>query len=220
MALSPVRSTRPTLADAAYQSIVDAVMCGDIESGHRLIMDQLAEQLDISRTPVRDALHRLEREGLIEPTGRRGYVVRAIDDNEVEQIYTAREAIEGYAARLLVEPWEAEQLAPRFAQVLDLAASEQDGTPAGSFAANRAVHRGVVELTGNRFLMTSFDGLWDLGLAVFAFVQRFPINAEQDDVIGDHQPLVAAFGSGDGDRAQAVMISHIREGFGRYQTTG
>lgn len=220
MALSPVRPVRPTLADAAYQSIVDAVMSGDIGPGYRLIMDQLAQELDISRTPVRDALHRLEREGLIEPTGRRGYVVRVVDDNEVEQIYTAREAIEGYAARLLVESFDPSDLVARFSVSLERAAHKQDGTSAGSFAANRAVHRSVVELTDNRFLLTSFDGLWGLGLAVFAFIQRFPVDAESDDVVGDHQGLVAAFASGDADAAQAAMIMHIRDGFGRYQTTG
>ncbi len=225
MPLSPVGALRPTLADAAYQSIVEAVMAGDIGPGHRLIMDQLAEQLEISRTPVRDALHRLEREGLIEPTGRRGFVVRVIDDDEVAQIYTAREAIEGYAARLLVEvnvagDGEDLSIAGRFDQAVQQAARVQDGTSAGAFDANRLVHRSIVQLTGNRFLLTSFDDLWGLGLAIFAFIQRFPVNPGADDVQADHAGLSEAFRTGDADVAQRAMIDHIREGFDRFRATG
>ena len=229
MPLSPVGALRPTLADAAYQSIVDAVMAGEIGPGHRLIMDQLAEQLEISRTPVRDALHRLEREGLIEPTGRRGFVVRVINDDEVAQIYTAREAIEGYAARLLIEVGATKReandagdatVADRFDRAVQTAALAQDGTSAGAFEANRLVHRSVVQLAGNRFLLTSFDDLWGLGLAIFAFIQRFPVDPIADDVQADHAALSSAFRSGEGDLAQRTMIEHIREGFDRFRATG
>ncbi len=219
MSLSPVSKDRLTLADAAYASIVDAVMAGDIGPGHRLIMDQLAGQLEISRTPVREALHRLEREGLIETAGRRGFVVRVLDDDEIAQIYTAREAIEGYAARLLVERRETSDWLDLFTRSLDEATSIEDGTPAGSFAANRLVHRRVVELTGNRFLLSSFDSLWGLGLAVFAFIQRFPVDPEVDDVRADHEALLTAFATGDPDEAQRARVAHIREGFDRFSGT-
>lgn len=219
MPLSPVRVPRPTLADVAYQSIVDAVMAGEIGPGHRLIMDQLAEQLDISRTPVRDALHRLEREGLIEPTGRRGFVVRVIDDGEIEQIYAAREAIEGYAARLLVQRDVSSELGDQFLAGLESAAKMQDGSAAGAFEANRLAHRSVIELTNNRYLLSSFDSLWGLGLAVFAFVQRFPVDPGVDDVVADHEILLEAFRANDADMAQELMISHIRDGFERFQST-
>ncbi len=219
MSLSPVNKDRLTLADVAYASIVDAVMVGDIGPGHRLIMDQLADQLEISRTPVRDALHRLEREGLIESAGRRGFVVRVLDDDEIAQIYTAREAIEGYAARLLVELDDSPVGADLFRQSLDDAAAIEDGTPAAAFAANRLVHRRVVELSGNRFLLSSFDSLWGLGLAVFAFIQRFPVDPEVDDVRADHEALLAALAAGDPDEAQRVMVAHIRDGFERFSAT-
>lgn len=77
--MKPIGRGDLTLADVAYQRISEALFSGDLEPGSRLVMDQLAEQLDISRTPVRDALARLQREGLIEPTGRRGFVVRTSD---------------------------------------------------------------------------------------------------------------------------------------------
>ena len=219
MPLSPVGQRRLSLADAAYESIIDAVMSGEIGPGDRLIMDQLADQLEVSRTPVRDALHRLEQEGLIEPAGRRGFVVRVLDDNEIAQIYAAREAIEGYAARLLVEFEETSSWLTLLARSLDEAAVLQDGTPAGGFAANRLVHRRVVELTGNRFLLSSFDSLWGLGLAVFAFIQRFPVDPDVDDVRSDHETLLTALTTRDPDQAQRAMVAHIREGFDRFTTT-
>ncbi len=219
MPLSPVGLAKSTLADVAYQSIVDAVMDGDIGPGHRLIMDQLANELDISRTPVRDALHRLEREGLIEPAGRRGFVVRAVNDGEISQIYAARQAIEGYAARLLVESASRAELVAGFEHSLDEATLLQNGTSAGSFAANRLVHRRVVELTGNRFLLSSFDDLWGLGSAIFAFVQRFPVDEANDDVRADHRSLLDALEKGNADAAQQCMVAHIHDGFERFSTT-
>ena len=74
----PIRREASSLADVAYRRISEALLTGQIPPGQRLVMDQLAEELHISRTPVRDALLRLQRENLIEPTGKRGFVVRVM----------------------------------------------------------------------------------------------------------------------------------------------
>lgn len=66
-------------------------------------MDQLASKLGISRTPVRDALLRLERENPVEPTGKRGYIVRSVTAGDIRHVHEAREAIEGFAARRVAE---------------------------------------------------------------------------------------------------------------------
>src|SRR2546423_14949394 len=92
-----------SLADAAYRRISEAMASGELPPGARLVMDTLAAQLDISRTPVRDAMHRLQREGLIEPAGRRGFLVRALGPDLVRQLFEAREAIEVFAAYRVAE---------------------------------------------------------------------------------------------------------------------
>lgn len=97
-ALGPVSRVPETLGYEVYGMLLDGLIEGRIRPGDRLIMDRLANELDVSRTPVRDALQRLYREGVIEPAGRRGYLVREQSALDIRDFYLARMAIEGAAA--------------------------------------------------------------------------------------------------------------------------
>ncbi len=81
--LAPLNTNQPSLADQAYDAIVAAVLNREIGLGDRIVMDQIAESLGIPRTLVRDAFDRLENEGLLLATGRCGFVVREVEDDEV-----------------------------------------------------------------------------------------------------------------------------------------
>lgn len=206
--LEPIGRVANSLADEAYQRIADAMLDGTFPPGARLVMDNLAAQLDISRTPVRDALLRLEREGLIAPSGRRGYVVSAISPHDVEWLYEAREAIEGFAARRVAE--RGDEAIAIVAQALD-AVGPMSGTAArDAFEANLRVHRAVVEATGNPTLLALFDEVWQRarGVAVFA---DYIEHAHPVDPRADHGALLAALRAGP-DEAFAVMREHIRHG--------
>ena len=89
--VEPIQRSPSRLADEAYERLVDALVQGRVGPGDRLIQDRLAEDLDVSRTPVRDALLRLKEEGVIEPAGRRGYIVRRLSDRDVRDLYGARD---------------------------------------------------------------------------------------------------------------------------------
>lgn len=209
MALQPIDKMGNTLAEAAYNKINEALIAGTLPSGTRLVMDNLAEELDISRTPVRDALLRLEREGLIEPAGRRGYVVREVSFDEIEKIYQAREAIEGYAARKAAEIGE-----PAIARVdKAIAAGEAfvDNGPAGAYAANRDVHRAVVAALDNPVLLDAFDLVWTGAKSVQAFRDYATHVASTSSLRQDHEPLLDAFRESQ-EAACDAMIKHIRSG--------
>lgn len=208
--LEPIGVGRRSLADEAYQRITAAMLSGAIAPGARLVMDALAEELEISRTPVRDALRRLEQEGLIEPAGRRGFVVREIDAEEIRQTYEAREAIEGYAARLAAHRGEVAAAEVRAAVAR---ADEFDiETPLGSYLANRMVHRAVVEASGNRILLDLFDDLWGRGQAHQIYAGCFRGDDSHAALRRKHQPIVRALKAGDGDAAERAMASHLRDG--------
>ena len=199
-----------TLADEAYRQLANAVLSGTLRPGDRLIMDRLAEQLDLSRTPVRDALRRLEKEGLVAPAGRRGYIVRSLGADEIVRLFQAREAVEGYAARLVAEAGPA--ALRRVEDAIREASGASPMTPAASYAANRQIHRAVVEASGNHFLVDLFDALWAQTLALCAYDQYFRHEAHPEQVDRDHRPLLRALRSGDGQAAAQAMVQHIRDG--------
>jgi DNA-binding GntR family transcriptional regulator len=180
---------------------------GALPPGSRLVMDSLAAQLDISRTPVRDALHRLQREGLIEPAGRRGFLVRALGPDVVRQLFEAREAIEVFAAYRVAELGSVEQVAA----AVDKAEQMDTVQPADAFAANLLLHRAVVEATGNPQLVDLFDAVWSRARTLAAYSSYFEREVEHPSIRKAHQSLLDAL-AGDPMRAADVMREHIREG--------
>lgn len=211
MTLEPLAGPGRTLAEQAYDAIIAGVLRRDIRPGDPLIMDQLASELNISRTPVRDALQRLEGEGLIEARGRRGYVVRSIGIEETGQLYQAREAIEGYAARVIAEVGDPEAIARIYAVVTE-AEGLLDGTIAGSYWANRVLHRAIVAETGNAYLLSGFDLVWGASLAALSYQSMYETQVSDRELLADHEHLIQALASDDGDKAQAAMIEHVRDG--------
>jgi DNA-binding GntR family transcriptional regulator len=85
---------RSTLAEQAYETLQNRIVYGALPAGQRLLADELADSLAISQTPVKEALARLERDGLVEAATRRGSIVRRFGPEDIEEIYTARILIE------------------------------------------------------------------------------------------------------------------------------
>jgi DNA-binding GntR family transcriptional regulator len=94
---------RPTLADQAYTELQDQIVSGQLSAGQRLMADQLAEALAISQTPVKEALVRLEQEGLVEVASRRSSTVRRFTLADIGEIYQARLLLELHAATRGIE---------------------------------------------------------------------------------------------------------------------
>lgn len=207
--MKPIARRSTTLADSAYERIADALLAGTIEPGARLVMDQLAEQLDISRTPVRDALLRLEREGLIEPTGRRGYVVREIAAVDTVHLYEARESVEGFAARRVAE-LGGEAVEHVAAVVKSVAGTDMDDARA-VYRANLEVHRAFVEATGNPILLDLFDEIWQRARGFATFHDYLARDRSVTPVDRAHAPLVRALRKGP-DASFEAMRAHIRAG--------
>jgi DNA-binding GntR family transcriptional regulator len=211
-----------SLADLAYERLTDALLSGELAPGDRLVQDALAVRLGISRTPVREALQRMEREGTIRAGEGRGYVVPDLTATDIGHLYEVREAVEGQAARLV---------AARAVAAVDgiEATLRRLSTAAGSsgpdaFRANRLAHRAVVEASGNPFLLELFDDLWGRSVTMQAWGDYFTsvhdsTSVHDDiDLVTDHADVLAALRSGDPDRAAAVMVAHVRGGLARHRT--
>jgi DNA-binding GntR family transcriptional regulator len=89
--------------ERVHESLRSAVLSGRLSPGERLTEEYLADQLGVSRTPVREALHKLESEGLIKPLETRGFVVSRDSKDEVEELFELRSVLEGYALRIICE---------------------------------------------------------------------------------------------------------------------
>lgn len=210
MALRSIQPARRRLADQVYEEIVAAIMRQDIGPDDLLIQEKLAAEMQISRTPVREALMRLEQEGVLEASSRGSFRLYRMGDEEVRELYQSRAAVEGQAARILaVRNDPADMAALR--ELIRREEDVQDRTARGYFEANRNIHRAFVERAGNRFLLEMFDMIWGKAMAfhLFATIE----NVDLSKSLGEHLALVDAIESGDKTRALEEFTDHIQRGF-------
>ena len=210
MALRSISTQRRRLADDVYDQLVCAIMDGDIGPNDRLVQEKLASELDISRTPVREALLRLEKEGVLTVANSGGFRLSKITEEETLELYQARAAIEGQAARILSARNDAAELADLRAFITKAEALENPSTR-DYFLANRSIHRKFMEAAGNRFLLEMFDMIWGRAMAfhLFAAIEHTDISQS----LGNHISLVDALATGDRTHALEQLTNHIQDGF-------
>lgn len=204
-----IKTPRIRLADEAYAQILEAIANGEIDPDRKIVQEKLAAELDISRTPVREALLRLEQEGILEIAGRGGFYIRKVSQEEVRFIYETRAAIEGYSARLLSEAANT-----RTFQQIDAIISFEEGrdleTAAELYDANRKIHRAFVERTQNRYLLDMFDQMWNRGFSLHMF-SLIP-SADLQLSLGEHHALCDVLRNGTPAESEAAMRAHIHTG--------
>ena len=205
--LAPIDTGERSLAELAYERILTAILDGDFAPGDRLIMDRLAAELGISRTPVRDALRRMEADGLVQPATK-GFVIRSLDAADVRAMYEVREPVEGWAAR--VAATRAADAGSAMADALVGLENVPVDEPSAAYRANRDFHRALVLAAGNPVLVDCFDTIWGRGLALLSFAESARHGSTVD--YEEHRVLHEAVMSGDPDRAEVEMLAHIRRG--------
>ena len=203
--LSLARTASAAAADLIRQAVID----GRVSPGQRLKEEELAHQLGISRTPIREALLVLQTEGLLEATPNRGAAVRSYDSAELEEMYELRAVLEGHAARRAaarVTPAQLDELrasCDRFAQLL-----EGDDLPA-LVAENSLFHQVILDAAGSERLGGMVRQVVALPLVYKSYLWYSPAQASASLHI--HLQLVTALERGDGERAELVMREHVFE---------
>jgi DNA-binding GntR family transcriptional regulator len=203
-AAPPVRASRVTEAyDAIRRRILDNVYA----PGHQALEGTLADELGISRTPVREALIRLAHEGLVEVVPRHGMRVLPVSAHDMHEIYEVLTALESAAAEALAlrRPTDAE-LKPLVDATRDMTrALKADDLDAWAMADER-FHQGLVELVGNRTLVDAVARLGDRVHRARMFTLRLrpkPVNSTQD-----HMALLERIRAGDAVGAVDVNRAH------------
>jgi len=210
LAFKSIQPVRRRLADDVYDQLVNAIMNLDIGHEDRLIQEKLAADLGISRTPVREALMRLEQEGVLTKSAQGGFRLYQMSDQEVRELYQTRAAIEGQVARILAERHTADDIAALRKTITDEEKISSHSVR-DYFEANRNIHRKFVELANNRYLLEMFDMTWGKAMAFQLFAQMQSIDLSKS--LGDHMALVDVIETGDKIESLEVFIKHIQDGF-------
>lgn len=206
----PIIVHNQRLADEVYRQILLAIVSRVILPSDRIVQEKLAAEFQISRTPVREALLRLEQEGVLVTAGRGGFALRLISDDDAREIYASREAIEGFSARLLAETNNQAAFA-HIAEVIQTEESRQITTAAEYYEANKAIHRAFVLQTGNRYLLEMFDLMWNRSISFHVFASTMDGEALTAS-LREHLDLLDVVRKGDGDLAARAMREHIVAG--------
>lgn len=203
--LEPLSET--LLGARAYRALWTGIVSGRIESGVQLRPDTIAEQLDISTTPVREALHRMEGDGLIVKLPYRGWFVREFTELEVRQLYEMRAALESFSVRLACERITDEELTwLREHQSIGEAALRA-GDMEGYRIYNRDLHAAIVDAARNAYLSSAMG---QLSLQSQVLVARtIRLVGRPSRAIEEHRELIDLIATGENKAAQELMERHI-----------
>ena len=200
---------RASMGDAAYDALFGAIEQGTLKPGARLREIELSEWVGASRTPIREALGRLEAEGLVSRDPSRGMVVAELDHGLVAELYVMREVLEGTAAALAARhASDAEIDALRELAARD---REAESDPVRLARLNRHFHEAMFRCAHNRFLMRAVHALRQsmvlLGQTTLAVPGR-PKTAR-----AEHDAIVEAIARHDAEAASAAARAHIRAAY-------
>ena len=190
-----------------YATLRDAIVAGHLRPGDRLAEVELARHFEVSRTPVREAIFRLETEHLAERLGRRGVVVRGITEPEVLEVYTIRAALDGLAASLAATyglPGDHARLRWLNDRVREASARQDLATVA---ELNIQFHEALSEAAHSGMLLHFTRQLHDWVRRLGA--PTFPMPGRAVEALAEHVALIEAIEANSPDEAERLARSHM-----------
>ncbi len=192
----------------AYELVLDAIDTGLYRPGDRLVESELAERFGVSRTPVREALQRLETQSLLKRDGR-SLIVSALDHNQLAELYAVRAELEGLAAWLAAKHAAEEEISV----LREMVESDRGllADPGALARANRRFHRQLHRASHNRYLVQQLD----LVHRTMALLATTSLAAEGRSAmaVDEHDAIVLAIEARDGDAARTALRVHISKAF-------
>lgn len=206
--LRPLREPNPRrLGELAADALRRAILLGQLGAGTRLVEDDLAARLHVSRGPIRDALRQLAEEGLVSTAGR-GASVAATGLDNIRELYSLRCAIECLSVELAIQLFSKRDLAEARARLEAMLRAAAEG-PLESFVdRDLAFHTLFYERVGHRRLLRAWQAL-EPSFRVLLSVAN--INPRIDEVLRMHERILAAVEAGDAAEAQRWVRAHLAE---------
>jgi DNA-binding GntR family transcriptional regulator len=200
---------RSAAADGVYEALRAAIVAKRLLPGDRLAEEQLAKQFGVSRTPVREALLRLEAEQFATRVARRGLVVRPIPEREVLEVYAVRAALDGLAASLAAgqaTPPDKARLRWISDQISEAGARSDFGKMA---ELNIDLHEALCEAAHNGMLLHFMRQIHDWVRRFGEADTTFSRPGRAAEAIAEHEEIIGAIEGGDADRAGSLARSHM-----------
>src|SRR3954470_9506770 len=196
-----------SVVDHVYVALRERILAGDLPRGTKLRQASLADELGVSRTPLREALRRLSTEGLVEFSPNRGATVSELDFGDMRHAWSARVALEPGAARLAAQRRDPESIAVMRDAVELQRQAPGDGMD--SFAANRSFHLALAAASGNPHLTRFAEMLWvpRIGVPIY--------EAQAEEPAGTlawaeaHERITDAVAAGDAGLAEHLTRTHV-----------
>ena len=194
-----------TLREVVADEIRDMIRRGDLQPGERLLEDRLAEQLGVSRNPIREAIRILENTGLVEVTPRRGAHVALLDPRRAIELLELRSVLEAFAAQLAAKRRTPEQLAAIRRCFDEGRAATAAGDVVKAAKAHRGFHKAIEAAAGNSYLAPAVEPLRAQTELVFSVL------IDRRGLIGwtEHSDIIDAIEAGDEEAARLATRRHM-----------
>lgn len=203
--MEPVPAPGTLQGETTYERLCEEIRSGKLPPGSRLRETEIAERLAVSRTPVREAIRRLEADGLVDHLPRSGAVVRKLEYPELMELYEMRTVLEGTAARLAARaasPVELEELVAINDEMRAAA-----GRPEVVIGLNRQFHKLLLDAARNRFLLRAMATVENTLLILGSSSMAKPDRARE--AVDEHREVLDALLARDGAAAEAAMRRHM-----------
>ncbi len=206
ISLGPAAESKP-IREIAYETLKHAIITGDLPAGSRIVETDYAERMHISRTPLREALRKLERDGLVEYMLRRGVIVRAFTIADVEEIYTIRNCLEMLTLPAIIQNATAEDIARLRAILNEMDPLTEAGDVANLSPRARRFHAELTAISGLKRTIRAIEGQDE-------YITRFSaLSIAKEDrrsaAHQEHHELVNLVEKKDLEGFQQLMHKHI-----------
>lgn len=210
-------AVRKNSEDAVYKKLKNAIRKRYIKQGSQLVEVALAQQLGVSRTPVRSAIKRLEVEGMVNSIPNRGAFVITPTPKEIEETFKVRIELERMAARLTAEVITPEQV-EELNSLVEIEKKIFDKTNLDEYdVVNADLHMKIAEFSGNNVLKTYVKELLDRTRIYLILFDPF-FKLEYSPTIDAHQQIVDALAEHESDRAEEAVRAHLQNSVDRLET--
>lgn len=206
--LSPIRlEGYQPLRDMVFDVLMNAIMQGQLSPGERLLEVQLAEEMGVSRTPVREAIRRLELEGFVVMVPRKGAYVAGLSINDVECVYEIRTALETLAARLAAQRMEEVDYRRLDELALQMQATFNEGNVEQWVALDAQFHELLYKFSRNERLVQMMSNLMEQ-LSRYRIISLANVEVRHNS-LAEHQALIEALRRRDSEAADRAAANHI-----------
>ena len=201
---------RKSLGQHVFENLKQAILRGNVAPGDRLVENRLAEALDISRTPVREAIHKLEREGWLRRLPRGGFTVASLAREDIEETFGIRCVLESYAARLAALNHREEELRPLEEKIEEFQRCMDAGQTDELSRINTEFHHLFYDLSRSPRLIKMIHDLRDQIYRFRRIILQVKSMAKVSN--NDHRKMLRAIRMRDSDQVESLVKEHILRG--------